>query len=142
MVLVHVFDVEVGDDVGGFGGGEQRDAGSVAEEAEVAVVGYDVDGGVPGDACGGGGTGAGVVDGGDIAAVESDAWATAEERAVGGVDGWDEEGGAVSGGGGADHGLFEVGTEDVSAFSVVAKWFSVELARPGVVHSCETVFVA
>lgn len=50
-----------------------------------------MDGGVPGDACGGGLARAGVVYGADVAAVEADAGAALEEGAVGWVGGWDEE---------------------------------------------------
>lgn len=72
-------------------GGEEADAGAVAEEAEVAVVGYDVDwGGVGGGAGRGGGAGPVVVDGADVAAVEADAGAGAEHGFVGGVE-WAEE---------------------------------------------------
>lgn len=38
----------MGDDFGGVVGGEEGEDLAVGEEAEVAVVGYDVDGGVPG----------------------------------------------------------------------------------------------
>lgn len=48
VMRMHVFFGEVVDDVSRFGGGEEGGAGAVAEEAEVAVVGDDVDRGVPG----------------------------------------------------------------------------------------------
>ena len=68
-----------------FGGGEEGGAAAVAEEAEVAVVGYDVDGGVPGDLAAGAAAGADVVDCADIAAVEAEAGAELEHAFVGGV---------------------------------------------------------
>lgn len=78
---------EVVHDVDGLGGGEQRGAGAVAEEAQVAVVGHDVDGGVPGDLGGGRRAGADVVDGADVAAIEAEARAGAEHGFVGWVGG-------------------------------------------------------
>lgn len=69
----------------GFGSGEEGGATAVAEEAEVAVVGYDVDGGVPGDLAGGAGAGADVVYRADVAAVEAEAGAQLEHAFVGGV---------------------------------------------------------
>ncbi len=78
---------EVVHDVDGLSGGEQRGAGAVAEEAQVAVVGHDVDGGVPGDLGGGRGAGADVVDGADVAAIEAEARAGAEHGFVGWVGG-------------------------------------------------------
>lgn len=65
------------------GGGEEGGATAVAEEAEVAVVRYDVDGGVPGDLAGGVAAGADVVDGADVATVETDAGAEMEHAFVG-----------------------------------------------------------
>ena len=67
------------------GGGEEGGAAAVAEETEVAVVGYDVDGSVPGDLGGGAAAGADVVDGADVAAVEAEARAELEHAFVGGV---------------------------------------------------------
>lgn len=89
MALVHMFFGEVVDHVYGFGGCEQGDAGAIAEEAEVAVVGYDVNGGVPGDLGGGGGAGADVVHCADVATVEAEARAGVEHVGVGWV-GWGE----------------------------------------------------
>ena len=73
--------------VHGLGGGEEANARAVAEEAQVAVVGDDMDGAVPGRLHGGGGAGADVVDGGYVAAVKADAGAGAEHGGVGWV-GW------------------------------------------------------
>lgn len=87
------------DDIDGLGGGEERDAGAVAEEAQVAVVGYYVDGGVPGDGGGGGGAGADVVDGADVDAGETEAGAVVEHAEVGGVLGREGEGEGYGGGG-------------------------------------------
>jgi len=83
---------EVVDDVGGLGGGEEAKGGAVAEEAQVAVVGDDVDGGVPRDLGGRRGAGADVVDGADVAAVEADARAGAEHAEPGGGVGFVEDG--------------------------------------------------
>lgn len=68
-----------------FGGGEERGAAAVAEEAQVPVVGHDVDGSVPGDLAGCAAAGADVVDGADVAAVEADAGPELEHAFVGGV---------------------------------------------------------
>ena len=43
----HIFFCEVVDHIDGFGGGEEGDASAVAEEAEVAEVGYNEDGRAP-----------------------------------------------------------------------------------------------
>ena len=68
---------------------QHADGGAVAEEAEVAVVGHDVDGAVPGDVVGVGDAGADVVDGGDVAAVEADSGPVAPHLLPGGgVEGW------------------------------------------------------
>ena len=57
---------EVVDNVDGFVGGQEGDAGAVAEEAEVAVVGNDVDRSGP-DVLGSGcAARSGVVDGGNV----------------------------------------------------------------------------
>lgn len=148
MVLVHVLERQVGDDVGGFRRRQQRDAGSVAVEAEVAVVRDDVDGRVPGDGDEGRRAGAGVVDGRDVAAVEADAGAAAEQREVGWV------------GRGHEHRCDEllarrcggvgfllldievVGAEEEAALAVVTEWFAVDLAGEVVMHGCEAAFVA
>lgn len=87
VARVKVFGREVVDDVGGLGGGEERGAAAVAEEAEVAVVGYDQDGGVPGCLRRGGRARANVVHRADVAAVETEAGAGLEHLPVGGVGG-------------------------------------------------------
>lgn len=92
VVGVQVLRQQVGHDVDGFGGGEEGDAGAVAEEAEVAVVGDDVHGGVPGDGGGGGGAGPDVVDGADVDAAEAEAGAVLEHVDVSGVFGGEGEG--------------------------------------------------
>jgi len=92
VVLVHVFGVEVWHDVCRFGSGEQRNTCAIAQEADVAVVRYDVDGGVPGYASRGRLACARVVYGADVAAVEADAGAALEEGAEGWVGGGHEEG--------------------------------------------------
>lgn len=48
-VRVHIFRADMVHDVGGFRGGEQRDACAVTEEAQVPEVSHDVHGHVPGD---------------------------------------------------------------------------------------------
>lgn len=48
MVLVNMFDIQVGNHIGGLGSGEQRDACPVAQKAQVAEVGYNMDRRVPG----------------------------------------------------------------------------------------------
>lgn len=78
VVGVQVLLQQVVHDVDWFGGGEEGDAGAVAEEAEVAVVRDDVHGGVPGDGGGGGGAGPDVVDGADVDAAEAEAGAVLE----------------------------------------------------------------
>ena len=93
MVVVQIFFCEIVDYVCWFGGGEEGGATTVAEEAEVAVVGYDVDGGVPGDLAGGAGARADVVDGADVTAVEAEAGAEVEHAFVGWVGGREGEGG-------------------------------------------------
>ncbi|KAJ6442638.1 LOW QUALITY PROTEIN: hypothetical protein O9K51_03813 [Purpureocillium lavendulum] len=83
---------EVVDDVARRVRGEQADAGAVAEEAQVAVVGDDVDGrAAPGGLVGGHLALADVVDGADVAAVEADTRARAEEVAPRGVRGGRDE---------------------------------------------------
>lgn len=82
----HVFLAEVVDDVDGFGGCEQRGAGAVAEEAQVAVVGDDVHGRVPGYLRGGRGSWSHVVHRADVAAVEAQARSRAEHSFVGRVE--------------------------------------------------------
>lgn len=143
--FVHVLDEEVGDDVRGFAGREQADAGAVAQEAEVAVVCHDVDGRVPGDGGGRGLAGACVVDGANVAAVEADAGAALEEGAVGWVDGGDHEG--------HDGGLggrwwelrfgfeVEIWIEGLAAFSVDAERFAVDSTCEGVVHRTKAIFI-
>lgn len=75
----------------GLGGGEQADGGAVAEEAQVAVVGDDVDGGAaPGGLVGGCLARPDVVDGADVAAVEADAGPRPEHVPPGWVWRWDE----------------------------------------------------
>lgn len=64
--------------IDGLGGGEEGDAGAVAEEAEVAVICDDVHGGIPGDGGGGGGPGADVVDRADVDTAEAEAGAVVE----------------------------------------------------------------
>lgn len=87
VVSVQVLLCEMVHHVRWFCGGEEAGAGAVAEEAEVAVVCYDVDWrGVGGRAGRGGGARAVVVDGADVAAVEADSGAYAEHALVGGVD--------------------------------------------------------
>jgi hypothetical protein len=78
VVLVHVFGVQVGHDVGRFRGCQEGDACSVAQEAEIAVVCYDVDGRVPGYTGGRGLAGTCVVYGTDVTSIEPDAWAALE----------------------------------------------------------------
>ena len=84
--VVHVFSGEVVDHVDGYDGGEQGDAGAVAEEAQIAVVGYDMHGGIPGDLGGGRGAGADIIDFADVAAVKAEAGADVEHVRVGWVD--------------------------------------------------------
>ena len=74
--------MEVGDYVLGFRGREEGDAGAVAVEAEVAVVGHYVDRGVPGYLGWGGGAGADVVDCADVDAGEAEAGALVEHGFV------------------------------------------------------------
>lgn len=81
---------EMADHGGGLRRGEEADGGAVAEEAQVAVVGDDVDGAAAPGGLGLGGRGlahADVVDGADVAAVEADAGAVLEHVLPGGVDG-------------------------------------------------------
>lgn len=96
IVRMEVFFREVVDHIGGLGSGEERDERAVAEEAEVAEVGHQVDGISPGQGVGGGTAGAGVVDGRDVDASEAEAGTGAEHLAVGvGVCGLEELFGAV-----------------------------------------------
>ena len=81
----------VWDDFEGLGSGEQGDAGAVAVEAEVAVVGDNVDGRVPGDLRWCTGTWTDVVDGTDVDAVEAEAWSEVEHGEVGRVGGRKQE---------------------------------------------------
>lgn len=74
-VAPHILAVQMRNDVRGLDGRKERDAGAVAVEAEVAVVGHDVDGAVPRDLVRRGGTGTGVVDCADVEACEAEAWA-------------------------------------------------------------------
>lgn len=87
------------DDVGGLGGGQEADGGAVAEEAEVAVIGDDVHGGVPRYLRRRRGPGPYVVHRADVAAVEADAWPRAEHAEPGGGVGLVEEGEGASVGG-------------------------------------------
>lgn len=83
MVGMHVLFGEVMYYVDGFGGCEKGGAGAVAEAAEVAVVGDDMDGGVPGGLAGCIASGPDVVDGADVAAVETEAGPGVEHVFVG-----------------------------------------------------------
>ena len=79
--------MQVGDDVRGLDRGEEGEAGAVAVEAQVAVVGDDVHGRVPGDLGGRAGAGTGVVDGADVGAATAEAGAGVVHCSVGGVGG-------------------------------------------------------
>ena len=79
---VHVFFGEVMDHVCGLGGSEERCAGAVTEEAEVAIVGDNVDWRVPSDLAGGSASRTNVVDGADVAAVEPEAMPVVEHVLV------------------------------------------------------------
>ena len=92
VMRVQVLFRQVVHDFCGFGGGQQADGGSVAEEAQVAVVSDDVHGGIPGDLRGRRCAGPDVVDGADVAAVEAEARAGAEHLPPGGGVGALEEG--------------------------------------------------
>lgn len=72
------------DHVYGLVGCEEGDEGPVAEEAQVAVVGYNVDGAVPGYLGWRGLAGPDVVIGTDVAAVEADARSETEHSVPGG----------------------------------------------------------
>ena len=143
---------EVVDDVDGLGGGEEAEGGAVTEEAQVAVIRDDVDGGVPGDLGGRRGAGADVVDGANVAAVEADARAGAEHAQPGGgvgfveesegcwVGGWCKWGwsGCCAGGGGGCG-------EGVAVWVIVGvgvQGGAVDVASPVVVHGAEADFVA
>ena len=78
MVRVHVFFREMVNHVSGLSGREEGGASAVTEEAEVAVVSYDVDGGAPGDLGDGVATWADVIYCADVAAVEAEAGARLE----------------------------------------------------------------
>ena len=93
MVAVQVLLEEVVHHLDGFGRREERDAGSVAEEAQVPVVGHDVDRRVPRDTRRGGGSWAHVVDGGDVDACEAQAGEVVEHVGVCGRCRWEWEGG-------------------------------------------------
>ena len=67
---------EMMNDVRGFGDGEEAEYGAVTEKAEIAVVGYDVDGGIPRGLGGGGGAWTDVVDCRDVDTAEADAGAS------------------------------------------------------------------
>ena len=103
MARVQVFLCEVVHRVHGLCGCEERRAGAVAKEAQVAVVCHDQDWGIPGCLGGGGCAGADIVYGADVAAVEAEAGAGVEHLAVVGVGGevgeWvgEGEGGVVVG---------------------------------------------
>lgn len=96
---------EVVHHVGGLGHRQEGDAGAVAEEAEVAVVGHDVHGAVPGRGVRRRLAGAHVVHRGDVAAAEADAGPEAEHALPGGG----VEGREVEEGGGLLLGLVAVG---------------------------------
>lgn len=82
MASVHVFLGEVVHHVCGLAGREQGCASSITEEPQVAVVGHDVDGGVPRDLAGGVAAGTDVVYRADVAAVEAEAGAVLEHVAI------------------------------------------------------------
>lgn len=131
---------------------EEADAGTVAEEAKVAIVCYDVHWrGVCGVAGCGGGAGAVIVDGADVAAVEADAGAVTKHGFVGRVGGVQGDGRKGRGTGeGAERGVVGQceggyvegpGRREVS----VGSGWKGEAGygrRPGVVHGCEAVFMA
>lgn len=62
--------------------GEQANTGPVAEEAQVPIVGDNVDRSVPGELTLRGSAGARVVDGADVASVEPYAWTRAKHVQV------------------------------------------------------------
>ena len=71
------------DYIHGLCGGKEAYARTIAEEAKIAVIGYDVDRGIPRRLHGRGSAGADVVHGGYVAPVEADARAEAEHFSVG-----------------------------------------------------------
>jgi hypothetical protein len=75
---------EMVDYVYGLVGGEEGDDSAIAEKAQVAVIGYDVNGTVPGYLGRGGLAGADVVVGADVAAVETYSGAETEHEVPGG----------------------------------------------------------
>ena len=85
MVPMHVFDVKVRYYVSWFGCCEERDACPVAEEAEIAVICDDVNRRAPRQTHCASCTGALVVDGADVAAIEANTWAPMEKGAVCGI---------------------------------------------------------
>ena len=120
--------MQVGYDIDWLGGGEEGDASSVAIEAEVAVVGDDVHGGVPGDLRGRAGARSGVVDGADVGAGEAEAGSGVVHCAVGGMGGCQGKGQeGMSAGWRKGMGLDGMPGDG---------------ADEGVVHGCEAEFVA
>ena len=85
MVGVHVFFCEVVDYLSWFCCGEKRGAGTVAEEAQIAVVCHDMDRCVECNLAGGVATGANVVHGADVAAIEAEAGPQVKHAFVGWV---------------------------------------------------------
>ena len=70
---------------GGFMGGQKRDTGPVSVEAEISIVGHNVDWSVPGNLRATASPGTLIVDGGDVASVEPDPWMGTKDFAVGGT---------------------------------------------------------
>ena len=71
MFRVKILGREMVDYIGGFGCGEQGNAGSVTEETQVAEVCDHVNGSAPGESISRSGSCASIVDSGDVAAVKA-----------------------------------------------------------------------